>query len=425
MLLVPFEMAVLDGGARSVMHSYTEIDGVPVAADPDLLTGLLRDQWGFDGTVVADYFGVAFLHLLHHVAADLGEAAAQALAAGVDVELPTGRRLPRHRSPPRSATGAVDEALVDRAVLRVLRQKEELGLLDATFDDEPPTGVDLDSPEHRALARRLAEESVVLLAQRRHAAARRPGARIAVIGPNADRAEALFGCYSFVNHVLAAAPRGRRRASTCRRCCEALRSRVAGADVAFAPRLRGRRRRPLRLRRTPSRPPPRPTSRSSSSATRPGSSAAAPSARAATATTSSCPACSASSSRRCSPPARRSCWCCSPAGPYAVGWALERCAAVVQAFFPGEEGAGAIAGVLSGRVNPSGRLPVSLPRSAGAQPYTYLHPALGGDGDVTNLATTPGRCRSGTGCRTPRSRHDDLDGARRHRRRAGRRLGCG
>ncbi len=58
-LLVPFEMAVLDGGARSVMHSYAEIDGLPVAADPDLLTGVLRERWGFDGTVVADYFGVA------------------------------------------------------------------------------------------------------------------------------------------------------------------------------------------------------------------------------------------------------------------------------------------------------------------------------------------------------------------------------
>ncbi|WP_456847138.1 fibronectin type III-like domain-contianing protein, partial [Cellulomonas sp. P5_C6] len=63
--------------------------------------------------------------------------------------------------------------------------------------------------------------------------------------------------------------------------------------------------------------------------------------------------------------------------------------AVVQAFFPGEEGAGAIAGVLSGRVNPSGKLPVSLPRSAGAQPYSYLHPPLGEGREVTNLASTP------------------------------------
>ena len=75
--------------------------------------------------------------------------------------------------------------------------------------------------------------------------------------------------------------------------------------------------------------------------------------------------------------------------PYAVDWAIQRCAAVVQAFFPGEEGAGAIVGVLSGRVNPSGKLPVSMPRSAGAQPYTYLHPALGEGREVTNLDSTP------------------------------------
>ncbi len=75
--------------------------------------------------------------------------------------------------------------------------------------------------------------------------------------------------------------------------------------------------------------------------------------------------------------------------PYAIDWALASCAAVVQAFFPGEEGGPALAGVLSGRVNPSGRLPVSLPRSAGAQPYTYLHPRLGGDVEVSSVATRP------------------------------------
>ena len=88
--LPPFEMAIRDGGVRSVMNSYTEIDGVPVASDPTLLTGVLRDRLGFDGVVVADYFAVAFLEVMHAVAADRGEAAALALQAGIDVELPSG-----------------------------------------------------------------------------------------------------------------------------------------------------------------------------------------------------------------------------------------------------------------------------------------------------------------------------------------------
>jgi beta-glucosidase len=75
--------------------------------------------------------------------------------------------------------------------------------------------------------------------------------------------------------------------------------------------------------------------------------------------------------------------------PYAVGWAIDRCAAVVQAFFPGEEGGRAIAAALSGRVSPSGHLPVSLPRSAGAQPYSYLHPFLGGPNEITSADSTP------------------------------------
>jgi beta-xylosidase len=379
-------MAILDGQARSVMHSYAEIDGVPVAADPRLLTDVLRDRWGFDGTVVGDYFAVAFLHLLHHVAVDLGDAAAQALAAGVDVELPTGDAYLALGDVVRS--GQVDEALVDRAVLRVLRQKLELGLLDETFHGAPPAGVDLDSPEHRALARRLAEESVVLLANDGTLPLSLPAQRrIAVIGPNADRPGALFGCYSFINHVLVQHP-GVETGFAVATVLEAVRdefgdefvtgalgcavdddnrsgfdeavSSAAAADVAVLVMgdhagLFGRGtvgegcdRDDLEL---------------------PGVQRQLVEAVLATGT----PVVLVLITGR----------------PYAVDWALHRCAAVVQTFFPGEEGAGAVAGVLSGRVNPSGKLPVSLPRSVGAQPYSYLHPALGEGDEVSNLSTTP------------------------------------
>jgi beta-glucosidase-like glycosyl hydrolase len=384
-LLVPFEMAVLDGGARSVMHSYCEIDGVPVAADPELLTGVLRERWGFDGTVVADYFGIAFLQLLHRVAGALGEAAALALAAGVDIELPSGDAF---LEPLASAVraGEVDETLVDRAVLRALDQKEQLGLLDATFEEGPPTVVVLDGPEHRRVAARLAEKSVVLLANDGTLPLAQPS-RVAVIGPNADRVEALFGCYSFINHVIPqhpetpagiAVPTVRAAlerewpdavVSFARGCAvddgdvtgipdavaDAARSDVAVVVVGDHSGLFGRGTVGEGCDRDDLELPG--VQRHMVEAV----------------LDSGTPVVLVLLTGR----------------PYAIGWALERCAAVVQAFFPGEEGGAAVAGVLAGRVNPSGRLPVSVPRSAGAQPYSYLHPLLGGEEGVSSLPSAP------------------------------------
>jgi beta-glucosidase len=388
-LLPPFEMAVRDGGVRSVMNSYAEIDGIPVAASEELLTTLLRDRWGFDGVVVSDYFSVAFLHTMHAVAEDLGEAAALALAAGIDVELPTGDAF---AAPLAAAvrSGAVDEALIDRAVLRVLDEKEELGLLDETFD-APPASIDLDTPEHRAVARRLAKESIVLLSND-GVLPLDAGAltRVAVIGPNADSAEALMGCYSFVNHVLAHhpdVPLGLELPSV----VDALRIELPGAvtDVVRGCDVSG------------------------DDAS--GIDEAVVAARAADVAivvvgdraglfgrgtvgegndvddlelpglqrllveevvSTGVPTVMVVLSGR----------------PYAIGWSIDgptAPAAVVQAFFPGEEGATAIAAVLSGREAPSGRLPVSLPRSAGAQPYSYLHPILGGPSEITSADSAP------------------------------------
>ncbi|WP_344731281.1 glycoside hydrolase family 3 protein, partial [Spinactinospora alkalitolerans] len=214
-LLPPFEMALRLGGARSVMQAYNDNDGVPVAADPSLLTELLREEWGFEGTVVADYFGVAFLQTLHRVAGSPAQAAGLALAAGVDVELPTVRCFGEPLIEAVRA-GEVPEALVDRAARRVLVQKCELGLLDPDWSPMPAAlaggapdadarqvrgSVVLDPPEHRDLARRLAEESVVLLANDAGALPLEPQQNLAVVGPRADDPMAMLGCYSFPSHV--------------------------------------------------------------------------------------------------------------------------------------------------------------------------------------------------------------------------------
>ncbi len=391
-LLPPFEMAVLDGGVRSVMNSYAEIDGAPVGATPEYLTDVLRGRWGFDGVVVSDYFSVAFLQVMHAVAGDRGEAAELALAAGIDVELPTGDAYLAPLAE-RIRAGLADESLVDRAVLRVLAEKEELGLLDATFDD-PPTEIDLDTPAHRDVARRLAEESMVLLANDGTlplaGGGRTAPGRIALIGPNADSAEALMGCYSFANHVLAHHP-GTPLGFAIPTVAEALRVElpdselvlVAGAEVegddrsGFDAAVDEACRADLAVvvvgdraglfgRGTVGE------GNDVESLDLPGVQRELVEAIQATGT----PVVMVLLTGR----------------PYAVAWAIEgesAPAAVLQAFFPGEEGGSAIAGVLSGRVSPSGRLPVSLPRSAGAQPFSYLHPILGGPSEVTSADPTP------------------------------------
>ncbi|MFC5035030.1 glycoside hydrolase family 3 protein [Streptomyces fildesensis] len=212
-ILPPFEMAIREGRPRSVMHAYTDTDGIPSAADEDLLTGLLRATWGFTGTVVADYFGIAFLKTLHGVAGDWSEAAALALTSGVDVELPT---VKTYGQPLQDAVtaGTVPIRLIDRALRRVLLQKAQLGLLDPDWDPVPAglAGADLSSPEtlrdsldldppaNRQLAAHLAEQAIVLLHNDGTLPLTRPQ-RIALIGPNADTARALLGCYAFPVHV--------------------------------------------------------------------------------------------------------------------------------------------------------------------------------------------------------------------------------
>jgi beta-xylosidase len=415
-LLPPFEMAVRETGVRSVMHAYTDIDGVPSAADASLLTELLRATWGFEGTVVADYFGVAFLRLLHGVAETWADAAGAALAAGVDVELPTVKTF---GAPLVEAVrdGRIDEALIDRALERVLRQKLGLGLLDAGWSAEPSAlaaasrsagadasdqgvgAIDLDPPSNRALAREMAEQAIVLLQNDGVLPLAAPR-RIAVLGPNADEPLAVLGCYSFPAHVGVQHPQ-LPVGIALPTLVDALRAEFPGADLDV-------------VRGTGVDDGDRTEfDRATRAARRADVVVLALGDRAGLfGRGTSGEGCDAESLRL--PGAQQDLLDAVLASgtptvvtllagrPYALGAAVSRAseddagepdtlpaaAAIVQAFFPGEEGTNALAGVLSGRVNPSGRLPVSIPRNPGAQPSTYLAATLAGPTDVSNIDPT-------------------------------------
>ena len=175
--LRPFEVAVRDGGALGVMTSYNRVNGRWCTEQPGLLAGILRGQWGFDGFVVTDWFGVT------------GTTASA--EAGVDLEMPGPGRAFGPALAAAVRAGDVDETLVDAQVTRLLGVFDRLGALD---DRGPGDEAALDLPEHRAVARKAATESMVLLANDGLLPLDRTGLRtVALVGPNADRAQIMGG----------------------------------------------------------------------------------------------------------------------------------------------------------------------------------------------------------------------------------------
>lgn len=199
--LHPFESAVKLGRLRSLMNAYNELDGSPCGADHELLTGILRDDWGFDGYVVSDYFSVRQLETYHQLATDAAEAASMALAAGLDVELPM---TDCYGEPLVDAIdgGIIPTEVLDRAVARVLRTKFELGLFERPYVEVAGVPDEVATDGSRALALQAARESIVLLAND-GVLPLVPSApmAIAVIGPNADDPRNLLSDYSYAAHV--------------------------------------------------------------------------------------------------------------------------------------------------------------------------------------------------------------------------------
>lgn len=195
----PFAAAIRDAGLASMMNSYSSIDGLPCAGSKAILTDLLRDELGFDGTVVADYWAVTQLYTHHFTAADKAEAAVQALTAGIDIELPVYDCYAELADLVRE--GEFDESIIDLSVRRVLKQKFQLGLFENPYVDPEAALKVFDTASQRALARRAAERSIALLTNDGLLPLSPEVGSVAVIGPAADDRRLLQGDYHYPAHV--------------------------------------------------------------------------------------------------------------------------------------------------------------------------------------------------------------------------------
>jgi len=195
--MLPFEMAVKCADAASVMPAYHDIDGEPLHASRHLLTEVLREQWGFDGLIVADYIGVTLLETHHAIAADKGEAAAFAFKAGLDIELPSNECTPHLETALERGQITMDE--IDETVRRLLTEKFRIGLFEKPYADE--TAIALRTPNSLNLAREIATQAITLL-ENDGVLPLAAKTKLAVIGPTADDPLALLGDYSFPVHLI-------------------------------------------------------------------------------------------------------------------------------------------------------------------------------------------------------------------------------
>ena len=200
-VLRPFEAAVKEGHLGSIMPAYHEIDGIPVHSSGALINNILNSEWGFCGTVVSDYFAIAMLEDYHHIAKNRREAAALALNAGVTVELPNtdayGESLIAA-----IREGSVSESLLDQAVSKVLKHKYAMNLMADPYVDTTKVRAAFESPKNNDLSLKLARESIVLLKNSNNTLPlKKTGIKIAVVGPNSNTVRNLLGDYAYPCHI--------------------------------------------------------------------------------------------------------------------------------------------------------------------------------------------------------------------------------
>ena len=371
--LPPFKKAI-DAGALSVMTSYNSLDGVPSTCDRHFLTDLLRDEWHFRGFVVSDLYSIDGIYNTHHVAATRQEAGEMALKAGVDADLGALAFADLGES---LRAGKITEADLDRAVARVLRLKFEMGLFEHPYVDVKAARTQVRSAEHKAVALDVARASVTLLKNAQGTLPLRKDQRVAVIGPNADNVYNLLGDYTspqeegnvktILTGILSKLPSA--QVEYVKGC--AVRDTTT-SDIAAAVRA---------------------AQRADVVIVAVGGSSARDFKTSYKETGAAVTDSKTLSDMDCGEGFDRSTLdlmghqqqlleALAKTGkplvvvyiegrPLLKNWCDEHAAALLTAYYPGQEGGLAIADVLFGDYNPAGRLPVSVPRSVGQLPVYY------------------------------------------------------
>ncbi|HPS43936.1 MAG TPA: glycoside hydrolase family 3 N-terminal domain-containing protein [Treponemataceae bacterium] len=405
--LYPFEAAVREGNLRSIMPGYHELDGIPCHTNEWLLDTVLRKEWGFEGLVVSDYFAINMIHDYHKTTEGKHFAARMALKAGVDVELPS---TDVYGAPLVEAvkSGIVPIALVDACVRRILSLKFNLGLFDRPYVDEKAAPAHFQTAGQRAFSRKAAEKSIVLLKNDGVLPLARAKRRIAVIGPNADSIRNMLGDYSYPAHVESlidmasdnfantALPSGMPKiedampdmdsilAGLRKAAPEAEFTYAKGCDVigggteGFAEAVRLSLEADLVV---------------AVMGDKAGLIDGCTSGEAHDRLSIDLPGHQRELLEAVAKTGKKIVLVLVTGRPTALVREAELCSAIVEAWFPGEEGAAAVARVLFGDVNPAGRLPISFPRTVGQVPVYYSHKPSGGQahwkGNYADGPTTP------------------------------------
>ena len=353
--LPPYKAAV-QAGAATIMSAFNALNGVPASANRFLLTDVLRDEWGFNGFVVSDYTAIREL-INHGIALDGATAARKALTAGVDVDMMS--HLYDSEFPAMVKSGQISMTSIDEAVRRVLRVKFALGLFEHPYAQG--TEVTRAVPEHRAIVHQAAEESLVLLGNKPFNGtpvlplADRP-AKVALIGPLADNADEMIDQWGD--------PRRNPDVITVKDALEDRAKQIGGSvtyakgteisgtsESGFAEALEAANRSDVVVMALGESSEMSGEAGSRSHLDLPGNQEKLLKQIAATGK----PIVLLVFSGR----------------PLVLNWAAEHVPAIIEAWFPGTEAGSAIANLLYGDVSPSGKLPMSFPRSVGQEPLYY------------------------------------------------------